>query len=109
DDVLLLDDAEIAVNRLGGMEEQGRCAGARQRRRDLAADDPRLAHAREHDASTTLPQELHRAIELAIQPPDERQNRRRFRLEDLARERQVRHWWARCGSAWRTETRPRFS
>ena len=43
-----------------GCRNQADGAGARQRRRDLAADEPRLAHAGDDDAAAALVQQLRR-------------------------------------------------
>ena len=45
------DDAEVAVHALGGMQEHRRRAGRRERRGDLAADEPGLAHAGDDHAA----------------------------------------------------------
>ena len=45
------DHAEVAVARLGGMHEEGRRAGRGERRGDLGADMPALAHAGDDDAA----------------------------------------------------------
>jgi hypothetical protein len=85
-DVLGLQNAEVPVNGLGRMEEERGCAGARERRRDLAADDPRLAHAGDDDAPAALAQHAHRAIETLVEAVDQREDGRRFRLQHVARE-----------------------
>ena len=75
DDVVGLDDAEIAVHGLGRVQEDRRRARARQRRRDLARDDAGLAHAGHDDAAGAALQQ-HRA----------RASKRRVELRDRARE-----------------------
>ena len=80
DDVVGLDDAKVAVNRFGRMEEEGRRAGARQRGGDLAADDARLAHAGDDHAAAALEEEAHRLLEAVIEAIDEREDRGRFCL-----------------------------
>ena len=89
DHVFRLDDAEVAVRGFGRVEEEGGRAGARQRRRNLAADDPRLAHAGDDHAAAALEQQPHRLLEALVEALDEREDRGRFRLQHLARERDV--------------------
>ena len=50
-DVARCDHAEVAVARLGRVDEQRRRAGRRQGGRDLAADVAALAHAHHDDAA----------------------------------------------------------
>ena len=50
-DVVGADDAEIAVDAVDGMEEGRGRARRRERRGDLPADEPRLAHAGDDDAA----------------------------------------------------------
>ena len=87
--IVRLDDAEIAVRRFGGMEEECRRARARQRRRDLAADDAGLAHARDDDAPLAFVEHPHGAVEALVEAIDERQDGRGLGLQHLARERAV--------------------
>ena len=82
---------EIAVHRLGGMQEERRRAGAGQRRRDLAADDARLAHAGDDDAAAAR-----RA-----------RSRRRARSGDRASRRRPRIAAASISSTLRASARPR--
>ena len=49
-DVAARNHADVAVARLGRMQEEGRAAGAGECGGDLAADVSRLAHAGDHDA-----------------------------------------------------------
>ena len=57
-DVVARDHAEIAVAGFGGMDEEGRGAGAGQRRGDLAGDVARLADAADHDAAAAAEHDL---------------------------------------------------
>ena len=84
DDVIALDDAQVAVNRFGRVQEERRRAGAAERRRDLVADDAGLAHPRHDDPAGALPEQLDGAIESLVETIDERQNRGGFRFEHLA-------------------------
>ena len=63
--VVGLDDAEVAVNGLGGVQEDRRRAGARQRGRDLVRDDAGLAHAGQDDAARAALKHVERAFEVA--------------------------------------------
>ena len=67
-DVVLADDAEVAVRRLGGVQEGRRRAGAGQRRGDLAADEARLADARDDDLAAAVGEDLHGALEALVEP-----------------------------------------
>ena len=91
DDIGALNDAEVAMNRFGGMQEEGRRPRARERRRDLPADDAGFAHAGENHAAAAIAQQLHRPIEFAVEPIDERQDRRRLRFQYFAREGVISH------------------
>src|SRR5712691_6306553 len=71
------------------MEEERWCAGARERRGDLAADDARFAHAGDDHAPAAVEEDAHRLLEAIVEPIDERQDRGRLGLQDLARERDV--------------------
>ena len=95
DDVAGLDDAEVAVNRFGGMEEEGRGAGAGQRRGDLPRDDARLAHARDDDAATAIAEQLDGPDEPGVEAVDQREDGRGLGLQHLARQREVGHDGAR--------------
>ena len=85
-DVVVADRAEVAVDRLGRVEEEGRRAGARQRRGDLAADDARLAHAGDDDAAAALEQQLDGALEVVVEAIDQAEDRRRLGAQHLAGE-----------------------
>jgi hypothetical protein len=84
--VVLADGAEIAVNRLRGMEEERRRAGARERRGNLPADDAGLAHPGHDHASPALEEDLERALEVVADPIDQTDDGGRLDLENLARE-----------------------
>src|SRR5712691_9411858 len=71
------------------MEEERGCAGARERRGDLAADDARLAHAGDDHAPAAVEEDAHRLLEAIVEPIDKCQDRGRLGLQDLARERDV--------------------
>ena len=71
DDVVGLDDAEIAVDRLRGMQEEGGRAGARQGRGNLAADDSGFPHAGEDHPALAVAEELHRLVEPLVEPLDQ--------------------------------------
>jgi len=57
------------------VEEVGRGAGARERRRDLAADDAGLSHAGDDHAAAALAQDPDRLIESIVEAIDQRQDR----------------------------------
>jgi hypothetical protein len=58
------------------MQEERGCPGARERRGDLAADDPGLAHPGHDDPAAALEQHLDGAFEVTIDGVDQAQNRR---------------------------------
>ena len=67
--------AEIAMNGFGRVQEPRGRARARERGRDLPADDPGLAHARDNDAAAALEQELDGPLERsAVEAIDEAEN-----------------------------------
>jgi hypothetical protein len=67
-DVVRADDPEIAVDALHRVEERRGSARRRQRRRDLARDQPRLADAGNDDTTRGALDEHHRAPELVAEP-----------------------------------------
>ena len=89
DDVLRLENAEVAVDGLRRMKKERRRAGAGERGRDLPADDARLAHAGDDDAAAAVEQQPHRALEAVVEAIDQRENGGRLGLQDLARQREV--------------------
>ncbi len=84
-----LDDAEVAMGRFGRMHEERGRARAGQRCGNFPADDARFAHAGDDDASLALVQHPDGSIEVLVQPVDERRDSRGFGLQHLARERTV--------------------
>jgi hypothetical protein len=78
------------VNRFGGVQEKCGRAGAGQRRGDLPRDDARLAHASDDHAASTVAQQFYRADETAVEAVNERENGRSLRLQDLARQGEIR-------------------
>ena len=85
-DVVLADRAEIAVDGFGRVQEPGRRAGARERRRNLPADEAGLAHAGDDDAAVAVEEQLDGAFEVAVDAIDEAEDRGRFGPQHLARE-----------------------
>ena len=84
--VVVTNSAEIAVRGLGGVQEQGRRAGARQRGRDLPADDAGFAHARDDDAAAALEEHLNGAFEVAVDALDEAEDGGGLGAEHFSRE-----------------------
>src|SRR5262249_3914442 len=66
--------AEIAVNALGRMQEVRGGSGRREGRRDLASDQPRLAHAGDDHATGAAAEQRHRALETLVELRDETQD-----------------------------------
>ena len=104
-DVVARDHAEVAVLRLGGMHEERRRAGRRERRGDLARDVPGLADAGDDDAAAAARASARRRRRTA---PPSRCDSARIACgldgEHVARQRQraVRVDGSRCAApAWR--------
>src|SRR5678815_3480703 len=89
DDVLRLENPEVAVDGFRGMEKEGGSACAGERGRDLPADDARLSHAGDNDAAATVEEQPHRLLEAVVEAIDQRENRRRLGLQDLPRQREA--------------------
>ncbi len=66
------------------MEEPGCRARARQRRRNLPADDARLAHAGDDDAAAAIVEELDGALEVLVDAVDEPEDGGGLRAEHRA-------------------------
>ena len=62
------DPAQVAVDRLGRMERKGPGAGRGQRRRQLLADQPRLAHPRDDHAARRAMDQVGRPRDRIAQP-----------------------------------------
>ena len=84
DEVAARHHAEVAVDPLGGMQEDRRHADARERGGDLAADDPRFPHAGYDHAALAPIEQRYRLLESLIQTVDEREDRVRLDLQHLA-------------------------
>jgi hypothetical protein len=84
DDIVPADDAEVAVNRFGRMQEDGRGTRAREGRGNLPADDAGLAHACEDDAALAVAEEMDGTDESLIEPIDQREDRRGLGVQDFA-------------------------
>ena len=72
----------------GRMNEEGRGAGGRECRGDLAGDMPRLADAGDYNASAAFKQEIYGVRKCVTQPVGKGGNRGGFNLEHLTRQRQ---------------------
>jgi len=66
--VLGMDDADVAVDGFGRVQENGGAADRGQGGRDLAPDQPRLAHAGDHDLAAALEQDVDGVGELLVDP-----------------------------------------
>ena len=71
---------------LGGMHEEGRCAGGGQRRGDLAADMAALAHAHDDDPAAAFEHRLNAARETFALARGQRLQRLRLDLEGPLRQ-----------------------
>ena len=85
-DVVVLHDAEVAVDRLGRMQEERRGAGAGEGGRDLAADDPGLAHAGDDDPPRAGVEQADRGVEPVVESVRQGAHRGRLGLDDLPRQ-----------------------
>ena len=63
DHVVGLDDAQVAMERLGRMQKVRRGAGAAEGRRDLGGDDPGFAHPGDDDVTGAVVQQIQRTVE----------------------------------------------
>ena len=68
-----------------GMEKKGRGARARERRRDLAADQSRLPHSGHNHFATAAVQQLNGPDKTIIQSIHERQDALRLDVQDVFR------------------------
>ncbi len=82
--VALDDAAEVAVDRLGRMQEERGRAGRREGGRDLLGDDPALAHAGGDHAPRAGEERLDRALEALVEPRDQLADGVGLDLEHLA-------------------------
>jgi hypothetical protein len=82
--VTLHDPAEVAVRRLGGVQEERGAARGGQGRRDLLGDDPALAHPGHYHAAGAGEQRLHRPVEALVEAGDQLPDRLGLDLEDPA-------------------------
>ena len=80
------DGAEVAVQGLGGMQEERRRARAREGRGDLPADQARLAHAGHDDTAPTAGQQRHGLLEACVEPLDEPVDGSRLGAQDAGGE-----------------------
>src|SRR5581483_6460832 len=83
--VAALEAAQVAVAALARVQEEGRGARRGQGRGDLAAHDPRLADAREHDLAAAGEQHVDRAREARVEPLAQGREPARFDLEHAPR------------------------
>ena len=88
DDVVGRDHPEVAVLRVGRVDEEGRRAGRRERGGELARDVPGLADAADHDAAAAAVEDVDRADERVRQPRGQRVDRARLGGEHAARQRE---------------------
>ena len=88
-DVVAMHAAQVAVHRLGRMQEVAPRAGRGQRGHDLLPDEPRLADAGHDRAAPAVEEAIRGPAELLVQPPRDLGDRSAFRLHDLAGEAQL--------------------
>ncbi len=84
--IVSLQDAEVAVNSFSWVQEERGRACAREGRCDLAADNARLAHPGDDRAPAAVEENPYGLFEPVVEPIDERQDRGRLCLQDLARQ-----------------------
>ena len=85
DGVAAREHAEIAVQRFGGMQEEGWRAGAGKRGGDFSADEAGFAHAGDDDAAFAGEQEVDGFFEAGVEAREDVLDGLRFDLEDAAR------------------------
>ena len=83
-DVIAMHAAQVAMHRLGRMQEMAPRAGRGQRGHDLLSDQPRLADAGHDRAAPAMEEAIHGPAELLVQPPRNLGDRPAFGLHDLA-------------------------
>ncbi len=80
------DHAQVAVDRLGRVHEVGGAARRGERGRDLLADDAGLAHPGDDDTAGATGDQVHRAIEVLVEPTGQRRHGLGFDIEHTARD-----------------------
>src|SRR5207247_10015065 len=77
--------ADVAVHPFGGVEDVGGVAGARGASRDLPADEPGLAHARDDDPSPAAAEKVHRSDEAVVETATQGGDGRGLQAQDTVR------------------------
>ena len=85
DGIAGLAHAQIAMSGLGGMQKDGGCASALERRRDLAGDVPGFADARDDQFPGMAQNQFHRCDQVAVQARGCGQNSLSLCFHDLTR------------------------
>lgn len=86
------DTAEVAVQRLGRMDEVGLRARRSKRRGNLAANEAGLADAGDDDATPDVLEQIDRGDERGVEPPGKIEQRLTFLRKDGAFSRN----WSKC-------------
>src|SRR6476661_749197 len=76
---------QVAVNRLGRVQEVAPRTGGGERGGNLLADKPGFAHAADNDTAGATKDQVHRLAKAVIQPGRDGIQRARFHMNDLAR------------------------
>src|SRR5580704_13485011 len=84
-DVLAHQHSEVAVNRLGRMQENRGRARARKRCGDFSTDQSRLPHPGDHHAALAAQQNFHGALETRVKPVKKRGERFGLDAQDAFR------------------------
>ena len=84
DDVVALNDAQVAVDRFRRVQKKRRRPGAGQRRGNLSGDDAGFPHARDDHSATAVEQHADGPIEAIVEAIDQRQDGGGFCLQNLS-------------------------
>ena len=85
EDVAPDERADVAMAAFAGVQEEGRRAGGGERRGDLAADDARLADARDDDLAAAGEEQVERARETGVEAVPDGGESVRLDVEDAPR------------------------
>ena len=83
-DIARTEDPQVAMHRLGGMQEQGAGAGGREGGGKLATDEPGFSHPCDDHRPGAVEQQPHSVAEAVIKPTCDILQRLRGQLQDLA-------------------------
>ena len=83
DDVVLRDDAQVAVENVQRVDEEARRTGRGQRGSDFGTDVPAFAHTRDDQFTLAVQHDFHRTVEVGVELRYQVQEGLRFVLQAL--------------------------